>query len=166
MPRPPSKTAEELMAELSSDPAHQQTVVEQRARNYALLKEIEFQELVICSELRKLGYGIESVWDLVNNTPHPVLERRFLGPYPLAYPALVRNLALPHHPKVREGIIRALTVRDGGEPVWRALLAQFAVEERPDLRWVLSNALKVTMPYKERRKHPEIANVYKHRGAL
>ena len=46
-------------------------------------------------KIRRLGYDIDSVWDLVNNTPHPYLERRFIGPYERAYPALIEHLQLP-----------------------------------------------------------------------
>ena len=79
---------------------------------------------------------------------------------------LVRHLQVPHHPRVREGIIRALTVRDGGEAVWQALLYEFQRETDTGLRWVLANALKVAMPYRKRVKFPEIAHAFKHAGAL
>ena len=79
---------------------------------------------------------------------------------------LTRHLKIPHHPRVREGIIRALTVRDGGELVWQALLHEFQRETDAGLRWVLANALKVAMPYRKRVKYPEIAHAFKHAGAL
>jgi len=60
----------------------------------------------------------------VNNRPHPVLNFPFAGPYERAYPLLVRHLRVKHHPRVREGIIRALTVKDGDELVWKALLEE------------------------------------------
>src|SRR5262249_36979734 len=102
-----------------------------------------------------------SVWDLVNDAPHPVLEGRFVGPYHAAYPALVRHLALPHHRRIKEGIVRALTVRDGGILVEETLLAAFQLEQNPQLRWVLANALRVAGPYHRRRKYPEIAAAYR-----
>jgi hypothetical protein len=74
---------------------------------------------------------------------------------------LILHLQRPHHPRVREGIIRALTVRDGGVDLERALLGAFKGETDRSLRWVLANALTVAMPYHRRRKHREIAAVYR-----
>ena len=62
---------------------------------------------------------------------------------------------------MREGIIRALTVRDGGPEVSAALFREFVSETDPLLKWVLSNALRIAMPLRERRKHPEIAACFK-----
>jgi hypothetical protein len=66
-----------------------------------------------------------------------------------------------HHEQVREVIIRALTVKDGGEPVWSALFEEFKSESNAELKWVFANALRTAMPYKLRRQHPEIAAVLK-----
>jgi hypothetical protein len=81
-----------------------------------------------------------------------------------AYPLLGEHLGVQHHPKVREGIIRALTVKDGGPEVSAALFRAFTSENDPGLKRVLANALRVAMPLRERRRHPEIAACYK--GAL
>ena len=154
-PRRP-KTAAELMAELEANPKW----VADRDRRDRQVEELDrvlaADEALMVAEIRGLGYDIDSVWDLVNNTPHPVLERRFIGGYEKAYPALVRHLELAHHRRIREGVIRALTVRDGGELVETALLAALHDERDPEIRWVVANALRVAMPYHRRRKHPEI----------
>jgi hypothetical protein len=113
-------------------------------------------EALLVREVRECGYAIDSVWDLVNNTPHPFLPRPFTGPYSSAYPVLIRHLSLKHHPRVRDGIIRALTVRDGGPKVEAALLEAFITEPAGPSKWVLANALRVAMPYSRRRRHPEI----------
>ena len=156
MPRKKPKTAAELMAELTADP----TWIAERDRRdrelEALAKVLAADEALMVAEIRGLGYVIDSVWDLVNNTPHPVLERRFIGTYERAYPILVRHLRLPHHRRIREGVIRALTVRDGGAPLEAALLAALHEESDAELKWVIGNALRVAMPYRRRRKHPEI----------
>ena len=114
----------------------------------------------LVQKIRGLGYDIESVWDLVNNTPHPVLERRFIGPYERAYPVLIEHLQLPHLARVREGIIRALTVNDGGDLLEEALLLELGREEDPMLRWVIANALRVAMPYHRRKKYPKIKEAF------
>jgi hypothetical protein len=155
------KTAEELMRDLEADPQWVRARDErERARlQHAALYAVDEAELV--REIRALGYDIDSVYDLVNNSPHPVLVRRFTGPYERAYPVLVKHLATPHHPRIREAIIRALTVRDGGPLVQQALLQQFEAETDPELKWVLANALRIAMPYRERKKHPQIAEAYR-----
>ena len=155
-----AKTAAEFLRELEADPelrANRQRQ-ERELTERATVHAADERELV--TEIRAAGYEVDSVYDLVNNTPHPVLPRKFIGPYPRAYPALLRHLDMPHGKPIREGIIRALTVRDGGPEVEAALFRAFSKEDHPDLRWVLANALKVAMPYHRRRKHPEIAAVF------
>lgn len=152
------------MAELEADP---KWVAERdrRARELeAFAKVLSADEALMVAEIRGCGYDIDSVWDLVNNAPHPVLERRFVGGYENAYPILVRHLRLPHHRRVREGVIRALTVRDGGDPVEAALLAALHEETDAELKWVLGNALRVAMPYRRRRKHPQIKEALEWKG--
>jgi hypothetical protein len=150
-------TAADLMIQLEQDPEFIAQRHE-RDRKLALLQaEISDDEATLVYEAAELGYEISSVWDFVNNTPHPFLQRQFVGSYERAYPMLVRHLFVPHHARVREGVIRALTVRDGGELVQTALLEQFFSEEKFNLRWVLANALRVAMPLRERKKHPQIA---------
>jgi hypothetical protein len=156
---PPPTTAAELLASLAADPVHRAASAQRERAQAARAAEYAGEEALIRGEARALGYDIESVWDFVNNAPHPVLERRFTGPYTRAYPMLLRHLQVAHHPRVREGVIRALTVRDGGQAVWRALLQAFERETDPALRWVLANALKVAMPYRQRARIPAIAAV-------
>lgn len=152
-------TASELMAKLEADP-------EWVARSDARERDREAQEQIcaadeaeLVQEIQNAGYDIDSIWDLVNNTPHPILERRFLGEYQPAYPILVRHLDITHRKETREGIIRALTVKDGGFEVETALLECFHRETDDNLRWVLANALRTAMPYHRRKKIPEIKAV-------
>jgi hypothetical protein len=154
------------MARLAADPEYQKRVAERDRKIEARHQEFAAEDATLAREAAALGYAIASVWDFVNSSPHPFLPRRFVGSYERAYPMLIRHLQLPHHPRVREGIIRALTVRDGGPSVARALLDAFYSESDPMLKWVLANALRSAMPYKERRKHPEIAATFKATGAL
>jgi hypothetical protein len=152
-------TAAELMKQLANDPEHRARIAERDRKIEASLQEFADEEALISAEVAALGYKIESVWDFVNNDPHPFLPRAFVGPYERAYPLLARHLRLPHHPRVREGLIRALTVRDGGELVSNALLHEFHAEKDPKLKWVLANAPITAMPYHRRRRIPEIAEV-------
>ncbi len=156
MPKRRPVTAKEIIDKLHADPewvaAREAEEKEREERGKLALAD----EAELVHKIRDLGYDIDSVWDLVNNAPHPVLERRFIGPYERAYPALIQHLQLPHLERVREGIVRALTVKDGGDLLEEALLLELGREEDPGLRWVIANALRVAMPYHRRRKHPEI----------
>src|SRR5687768_11938915 len=118
-------TAGELMETLAKDPEYVARAAERDRQIEQRKLEFAKEEAPICDEAKTLGYRITSVWDFVNNVPHAFLARPFTGPYPNAYPLLVRHLGTPHHPKLREGLIRALTVRDGGRLVIDALLEQF-----------------------------------------
>ncbi len=110
------------MRELESDPEWV-AKREERERQQAKLRAVlDADELELVREICDVGYQVTSVWDLVNNTPHPHLKRNFVGEYPAAYPILLKHLGMEHHPRIREGIIRALTVPDGGNDVaWNYL---------------------------------------------
>jgi hypothetical protein len=157
MPKRESKTAAELMRELEADPEwvaardERERQLQHRAQFYAR------DEAELVSELQAAGCAVESVWDLVNNDPHPVLERNFTGPYPDAYPVLVHHLRVTHLPRVREGIVRALSVPGIGEPAKAVLLEEFQAESDSDLRWVFANALQASMAAEELAAHPEVA---------
>jgi len=159
-------TGAELAAQLSRDPEYQARIAERDERHRKFHEEYAAEGAQLAAEIKKLGYEIKSVWDFVDSRPSPFELPMFEGPYERAYPMLVRHLALPHHRVVREGIIRALTVKDGGTLVSEALYRQFELEKNANLRWLLANALKVAMPLKERKRHPEIIAVYRGKGAL
>jgi hypothetical protein len=95
-------TAAELMAKLNADPEF----VAKRARDEEerLKREAEYRraEAPLVDELRAAGYQVQSAWDLVN-TP---------GSYPKAVPILLAHLPRPYPAAVREGIARALAVRE------------------------------------------------------
>lgn len=59
-------------------------------------------EAPLVDELREAGYDVSSAWDLVNTAV----------PYPSALPILLAHLERPYPDRVREGIARALAVRD------------------------------------------------------
>lgn len=104
-------------------------------------------------ELASVGVAVSSVWDLVNR----------VNDYQAAYPVLLCHLKVPHHPKTREGIVRALTVKGAGSEVEVGLLAELENETDASLRWVIANALKTAMPWNRRRKHPEVMAVWNRR---
>src|ERR1043165_213162 len=96
------RTADELMAELEADPKW----VADRARLDAEFERQEAElaraEAPLVAELRGAGYPVESVWDLVTTRDR----------YPIAVPILVEHLQRPYPGRIREGIARALAVRE------------------------------------------------------
>ena len=59
-------------------------------------------EVPLVEALRRAGVSINSVWDLVNTSV----------PHPDALPVLIEHLTGSYHPRILEGIARALAVRD------------------------------------------------------
>ena len=111
-------------------------------------------------ELSEVGFVVESVYDLVNNRPIAHLENKFIGSYAQAYPILVRHLDLPHHSRIREGIIRALTEKSARAIAKDKLLEHFYKEEDPSMKWVLANALRTVLSASDKKKHPEYKDVF------
>lgn len=151
----------EHKSRLENDPEYQKRRKEKLEKLQPIWDERKKDEAELVAEIRDVGYEIESVYDLVNNAPHPVLKRGFTGPYPKAYPVLLKHLNLPHERIIREGIIRALTEKDVGREIEDALFENFMNEENQDTKWVLANALSRVMPYHRRKKHPEIKDTLK-----
>jgi hypothetical protein len=92
------------------------------------------EQAQLLADLREVGIRIESVWDLVNTADK----------YPAAIPVLLRHVVLPYHKRIKEGIIRALTVDYAGPEVLRELIRQFleqADSSENSIKWVLGNAI-------------------------
>lgn len=128
------RTAEEVMAEREKDPewvamrdAH---AAEMQVKEERYLTE----ETPLREALHKLGYPVKWVWDFVNTAQS----------YPDALPVLIDHLRRPYSDDVREGIARALAVREA-----RGLAGSVIVETLREeglgkqLRWVLANTLTV-----------------------
>jgi len=92
---------------------------------------------LIAAGVRLNGKGIESVWDLVNTAE----------PYPHLLDTLVEHVTRPYHVRTREGIVRALAVREAkGTRVPRLLMNELKKQTDPSdgpnsYRWVLINTL-------------------------
>lgn len=157
--------ASDLMKKLEADPEYQEM---RRRRKVLELKEREAllaeDERSLIEELTAIGYEIESVWDFVNNRNRHEFLRKFNGSYVGAYPILVKHLNIEHHPRIREGIIRALTEKDANEVACESLLAEFYKEQDLNLKWVLANALRTVLTRSQKAMHPEYKEVYNGNG--
>jgi hypothetical protein len=81
---------------------------------------------------------VHSVYDLVN-ARHP---------YPTAIPVLLALLPRVQHPRIKEGIARALTVREARPVAAQPLFAAFVASQpqstsEEHAKWALANALAV-----------------------
>ena len=95
-------TAAELMAKLNADPEFVAKRAREEEERLKRAQEYRRAEAPLVEELRAAGYQVQSAWDLVN-TP---------GSYPTAVPILLAHLPRPCPAAVREGIARALAVRE------------------------------------------------------
>jgi hypothetical protein len=154
-------TALELSRQLETDADYQKMMREKEERMRILKAELDKDEEELIEEIEKRGIKIESVWDLVNNVKHPFLDNKFTGKYSEVYSILIDHLDKPHHPRIREGIIRALTEKDARDIAKDKLLEHFYKETDKNLKWVLSNALTTILTQTEKKKNPDIGLVKK-----
>jgi hypothetical protein len=126
-------TAGELIQKLDADPEYvarrekRTREIEERAAIY------ERAERSLVKDLRAAGANVSSVWDLVN----------LKASYPPLVPILFDHLAKPYPAKVREGIARALAVREARSN-WRELVQQYLAEPNDpssQVKWALHLAI-------------------------
>ena len=103
----------------------------------------EQDERPIVDALCEQGFNGNSVWDLVNTQAR----------YPELIETLCEHLNGNYLPVIKEGIVRALMVREGGDEVRQALLDQWQIAPitevgGQDLKW----ALAYVISYRTRRK--------------
>lgn len=94
-------------------------------------RSIEEQALLL-ADLRRVGYRIRWIWDFVNTADS----------YPEAIPVLIDHLRRPYSEGTREGIARALAVKEG-RGIAGAAVVKVLFEEGlgHQLRWALANTL-------------------------
>jgi hypothetical protein len=122
--------SEEFQAELNADPAYQARLAKKQAEVDRVEAAGRVEEAPLAADLRAVGYEVESAWDLVNTST----------PYPRALPILLQHLERPYSVATREGIARALAVRDGTF-AWPVLLALYKREAEPRVKDALAVAL-------------------------
>lgn len=100
----------------------------------------EFGNLFL--ELKGLGLEVCSIWDLVN----------MKGPYPEGcVDLLLKYLPNNYHDRNKEGIVRALTVKEARGKMGSLLIEEYekTPKENSNLRWVIGNAIATTMTQRE-----------------
>jgi hypothetical protein len=115
----PRATVGEMMDRFRSDPAWVAARQAEDRRRATWVAQLRLEQLPLVAALRSVGIAVDSVWDLVNTGK----------PYPEAIPVLLEHLGKPYHPRNREGIVRALSVKEARAAAWEPLLKEY--EKQP-----------------------------------
>ena len=99
----------------------------------------EHQELT--DELAEVGIKISNIYDLVNTK----------SKYPKAIPILIKHLQFNYSDKIKEGIVRALTVPEAKGLAVSLLIKEYLQlsKDKENLKWVIGNAVNVTITKNE-----------------
>ncbi|MGE3511604.1 MAG: hypothetical protein AB7N65_22265 [Vicinamibacterales bacterium] len=123
-------TAEELLRSLSADPEFVAKREQEESERQARAAAWRVAEAPLVAELNDAGFGIASVWDLVNSSES----------YLDALPILVDHLQRAYPSRVREGIARALAVPEA-RFAWGVLVDLYRAEDSNDAKDGLAIAI-------------------------
>lgn len=132
-------TAAELDVILNQDPDYLKRKEEQEKHFRALAEHFAQAELPLVESLNDAGISVKSVWGLVSTKQ----------PYPHAIPILIEHLRRPYPLRIREGIVRALTVKGAGEAAYSVLVNEFKNQAdstdaaQHGFKWALGNAISI-----------------------
>lgn len=109
------------------------------AKLIAIERSKEHQSLT--DELAEVGIKISNIYDLVNTKTK----------YPKAIPILIKHLQISYSDRVKEGIVRALTVPEAKGLVVPLLIKEYLQlsNDKENLKWVIGNAVNVTITKKD-----------------
>jgi hypothetical protein len=129
-PRKPMSAAE-FVGELAQNTEYQARLKVRGAQIDILTAACAADELELVTELRAVVPKVESVWDFVA-----------IGGAPeVAVDILVCHLNRPHHPRIWEGIVRALSSKRARDGALEPLRHLYRGETDSDRRWVIANAI-------------------------
>jgi len=116
---------------LRKSPLTKEEMAEKQYAREQMEKELraEIEELV--KDLKKKGTKLNDVWDLVNTKES----------YPEAIDLLTEHLSRKYHHKNKEGIIRALGVKESGIKTIRALIQEYPKIIQEDVKFAVMNAI-------------------------
>lgn len=127
-------TAAELSAELNADPEYVAWRAKDEEARLERAAEMRRAEAPLVDELRAAGYDVQSAWDLVSTR----------GSYPSALPILLAHLPRLYPDVVREGIARALAVRETKDVGWDVLTQAYRDEPQSQTKGGLAVAIAAT----------------------
>lgn len=129
---------EKRLIDLIRKPNKTQDEISEKERLRSLFgKALKENEKPLTEDLVKVGLKVTSCWDLVNKE----------SSYPEAIPILIEHLSNPYHHKIKEGIIRALTVKEAKGKAGKKLLEEFnkTPKDSLDIPWLIGNAMTVVI---------------------
>ena len=128
--------AEKRFLELLRKPDKSKEEIEEKEKvSMEFGRELREEETPLIVDVADIGIHIESVWDFVNT-------RKL---YPEAIEVLIKHLQLPYHHRIKEGIVRALTVKEAKGQAGRYLIDEYEKipKEKASLRWAIGNAISI-----------------------
>jgi len=130
----------------ASDAAYQAGLAEQRHRVEELAAACAVDEHALVRELLDHGIHVSSVWDFIasGGAPQP------------AVPILVVHLAMDHHERIWEGIVRALAVKHARAAALSVLTEQYRKYESRSRRKALAHAISAMARLDEVQDLPDI----------
>lgn len=142
--------ADELLAELERDPEWvARRDARENERQAAEQRAIDEQAMLL-ADLRRVGYRIRWIWDFVNTADS----------YDEAIPVLVDHLRRPYSDGTREGIARALAVREARGVAGQAITAILCEDGLgPQLRWALANTLTTIADRNDRKAIQDLIDI-------
>lgn len=100
---------------LHKTPKTKEEVQEMENARIEFEKELNNETFELLNEIKKNGLILTNIWDLVNTK----------ASYVEAIEPMTKHLLLQYHDKNKEGIIRALGVKQSGVTTLRALLSEY-----------------------------------------
>lgn len=101
-------TAAEALRQLEADPEWCARRDAKEAEKAERTQHLMLEQMELLRDLQEAGHEVRSVWDLVNTA----------SPYPKALPVLLDHLIRPYSDRTREGVARALAVKDARPLAW------------------------------------------------
>ncbi len=122
----------DLLKEMERKPEY----LRKTKRTPEFVRAIAQDQRPILQDLEDVALSVDSVWDFVHTRDS----------YPEAIPVLLLHLHQDHLPEVKEGIARALTVREARGKIVEELLAEFRrsptdTSRQRSAKWAIGNAL-------------------------
>lgn len=108
---------------------------EMERRRVLLMNALLQQSKPLHDDVLAVGIRIKSVSDFVNTADK----------YPEAIPVLTKHLKKPYHPNIKEGIVRALAVKEAKGIANKAIMDEYhkAPKKREGFKWVFGNTMSV-----------------------
>jgi hypothetical protein len=127
---------------LNKTPKTKEEVKEMQYASEQFGKELDLEILKLLKEIQSKGIKINSIYDLVNTRES----------YPEIIDILIKHLPYPYHIKNKEGIIRALGVKESGLEAINALLKEYSKINDENVKFAIRltiyNILKFNNPTK------------------